>query len=63
MRFTEILRGSVLGKVIYLGLGNTLLTFPQIESHLHDSLDHQGASYSFIMAFWTKGRYPLSIKS
>jgi hypothetical protein len=27
-RVTEILRGSVLGKVIYFALGNTLVTFP-----------------------------------
>ena len=27
-RVTEILRGSILGKVIYLALGNTLVTFP-----------------------------------
>jgi hypothetical protein len=28
MRVNEILQGSVLGKVIYLALGNTLVTFP-----------------------------------
>jgi hypothetical protein len=34
-RVTEILQDSVLGKVIYLALGNTLVTFPPIKAIIY----------------------------
>lgn len=33
------------------------------ESHLSDSLDHQGASINLIIAFRGEGRHPLFVKS
>jgi hypothetical protein len=40
-RVTEILRGSVLGKVIYLALGNTLVTFPPTRVSITVRSDHE----------------------
>jgi hypothetical protein len=53
---TEILRGSVLGKVIYLALGNTLVTFPPTKK----PLDTNARGFFFTYA---SGKYLFSLLS